>query len=138
MMVVGMLAFAIDGRGFWTLPKSIALGLHDGATSSRTEFALAIASGLAVHAMVALALGFIFAFVVNAFTHEFVWTGILFGVGLWALDATLVSALVPSMRVAMDAAPASGALFAHATFGCVLALLARRNVVITHGVPHFP
>ncbi len=119
MAMVVMLVSAVMGMGFWAMPQMIS-GLVLGSQAAMAGGATAILVGLVVHMMLSAVYGLIYAWIVNAVTHEFWLTGIAFGIVLWVVNFYGFGSFWPAAAM-MQKEPLMLAIVSHAIFGLVTA-----------------
>ena len=119
-MATGMaILSAVVGQSIWYMPKRLAgviLGPQEDDRSGQGRIAL----GLAMHAVLSIGFGVLFAVVVNRLTHEFWMTGLAYGLTLWVINYWS-SELTPGGRSMNELKTSWLSPIAHVVYGGVMA-----------------
>lgn len=116
---VGMLAGAMRGTGFWSLPNGIggiALGPDAGATRA---FGVATLTGVAFHVVLSAVYGVVLVYLAHRVTGEYVLTGIALGIAVWLFNHYVVGAVHAGSRKLAQLNPVWLAAGLHALYGLV-------------------
>ena len=124
MAIVAMMITGGMGMGLFAMPAMIA-GLVLGTAAAMSGGAMVVIVGLMLHMMLSAMFGVVFVTLVNYATHEFVWTGLIFGLALWVFNFYVIGAFIPAAHMMAQQEPAWLAIMTHAVFGISTGLLAK-------------
>ncbi|MGC8484194.1 MAG: hypothetical protein ACP5O6_00970 [Candidatus Baltobacteraceae bacterium] len=128
MALVAMMATAALGMGLFAAPTMIG-GIALGPEAVMRGGAEIIMVGLALHMMLSIMFGLVYAFFVNTWTHEIWATGIVLALALWVFNFYGVGAILPGAHLMAQKEPLFLAVMTHVVFGAVMAYVASRNLV---------
>lgn len=126
MALVTMMITALMGMGLWAMPAMIA-ALVLGPSAMMGVTAGVIMIGLAIHMVLSMMFGFVYATIVNFFSHESIVTGTLFGLLLWIVNFYVVGLFIPGAQMMAQHEPIWLAIMSHLVFGVTLGLLSRAS-----------
>ncbi|MFN2527306.1 MAG: hypothetical protein ABR584_01145 [Candidatus Baltobacteraceae bacterium] len=127
MALVTMMVTALMGMGLWAMPSMIA-ALVLGPSVMMGATAGAIMIGLAIHMLLSMLFGVVYAAIVNFLSHEFVVTAMAFGLLLWIVNFYAAGLFLPGAQTMAQHEPVWLAITSHLVFGMTLGLLSRRSV----------
>ena len=123
MALVAMMATAAMGMGLFAAPTMIA-GILLGPAAAMAGGVGVIMTGLALHMMLSVVFGLVFAFVVNTWTHEIWITAVVLAIALWLFNYHIVGAILPGARAMAEHEPVWLAAMTHLVFGAAMAFVA--------------
>jgi len=117
-IAMGILSAAV-GQSIWHMPKRLA-GVILGSQENDRGGTAHVVLGLAMHAVLSVAFGVLFAIVVNRLTHEFWMTGLAYGMTLWVINYWTAQ-LTPGGRSMNELRTSWLSPLAHIVYGGVMA-----------------
>lgn len=126
MAIVTMMITAVMGMGLWAMPAIIA-GLILGPSAVMNVTFGVIMIGLIIHMALSMMFGVAYALIVNSATHEFVGTGVAFGIVLWLFNFYVIGLVLPGARMMAQHEPIWLAVISHLIFGFTLGALSRSS-----------
>lgn len=124
MAMLAMMVTALSGMGLFAMPAMIG-GLVFGPAAVMSAGVGVILAGLMLHMAFSMMFGVAYAAIVNLWTKETLFTGIVFGLALWAFNLHILARIVPGAAFIAEHEPGWLAIMTHLVFGATLGLLAR-------------
>jgi len=123
---VGMTLSALRGTGFWSLPNGIA-GIAVGPDAGATrEFGVVTLEGVALHMILSALFGIVTLFAIRRLTKEYMLTGVVAGLVLWAINYYAIGSFIPGAHALAQLNPVWMGGMLHALFGAVTGITAKR------------
>lgn len=123
MAMVTMVITQMLGMGMFAMPNMIA-GLILGQ-SAMAGGLMVFLVGMMIHMMLSAMFGLIYAIVANRISHEFIWTGLIWGLILWPVNFYVIGSVWPPAHMMAQNEPTWLAIVSHGIFGLVTGLLGK-------------
>lgn len=123
MALVAMMATAALGMGLFAAPIMIG-GILLGPGAAMAGGIGVIMTGFALHMMLSVIFGLLFAFVVDVWTHEIWITAIVLAIALWLFNYHILGAILPGAHAMAEHEPTWLAALTHLVFGVAMAFVA--------------
>lgn len=124
MAMVTMVVTYMLGMGMFAMPNMIA-GLILGQSTAMAGGITVFLVGLMIHMMLSALFGLIYAIIANLVSHEFIWTGLIWGLVLWLINFYAIGSVWPAAHMMAVNEPTWLAIVSHASFGIVTGLLGK-------------
>lgn len=127
MAIVTMMITAAMGMGFWTMLVMIA-GIVLGPSAMMGGLSVGVlVIGAIIHMALSMMFGVVYAVIVNAVTHEFIVTGLIFGIVLWLFNFYVLGLIIPGALMMAQHEPTWLAIATHLIYGFTLGALSRNS-----------